>query len=233
MMRRPRFTAAQFVAWTIRHGRLLWILALVLAIPATARTVWLYAHLRSDLEELLPRDSPSVVAIDEFRQRAGAHQYLGVVVDAGRRENNRAAEHFLDDLASRVRGYPSDLVATVRTGNQEERAFLDQYGPLYMEAADLQTLLERIVSRRDYEVTRATGAALEDDDPPPALDFSDIQSKYDHKSERSEARQRSRYTDEEKHLSVLLIELQDSTGTGAGRRLFARIHADIASLGGT
>jgi hypothetical protein len=52
-----------FVRWCVRHGRALWLLTIVLAIPATARTVMLYAHLEIDLEELLPRDASSVVAL--------------------------------------------------------------------------------------------------------------------------------------------------------------------------
>ena len=38
-----------FVAWTIRHARLIWAIALVLAIPAAVRTASLYIHLRSEL----------------------------------------------------------------------------------------------------------------------------------------------------------------------------------------
>jgi predicted RND superfamily exporter protein len=231
-MKGLRFTPAQFVAWTIRHGRTLWLVALLLAVPATARTVWLYAHLRSDLEELLPRDSPSVVAIDEIRQRAGGHQYLGVVVDAGSTQNIRAAERFLDDLAARVRSYPANLVASVRTGNQEERAFADEYGPLYMDVADLRLVRDRIAARRDYDVARATGAAL-DDDPPPPLDFADVQSKYDPTAKGRGVSRGDRYTDEAKHLSVLLIELGgDSTGVSDARALYDRVQADVAGLGG-
>ena len=45
----------------------------------------LYGNLRSEIEELLPRDAPSVVAIEELRTRMAGLQYLGVVVDTGRR----------------------------------------------------------------------------------------------------------------------------------------------------
>ena len=66
----------RFVDWALRHGRALWILALLLAIPAALRTGWLYAHLRSDLEELLPRESPSVVALEELKLRLGGRQFM-------------------------------------------------------------------------------------------------------------------------------------------------------------
>src|SRR5580693_1182204 len=99
-----------FVGWTLRNGWLLWSVAVLLAIPATLRTVSLYAHLKSDLEELLPRESPSVRALDEMRRRIPGLQYLGVVVDTGSGENLPAAERFLDDLAARIRAYPPEMV---------------------------------------------------------------------------------------------------------------------------
>ena len=73
----PGRWAPAFVAFALRRGRLIWLVALLLAIPATWRTANLYLHLKSDLEELLPRDAPSVVAIDELRARMPGLQYLG------------------------------------------------------------------------------------------------------------------------------------------------------------
>ena len=51
----PASSAARaFVRWTLRYGKAIWITALLLAVPATAITVRLYMHLRSEVEELLP-----------------------------------------------------------------------------------------------------------------------------------------------------------------------------------
>ena len=155
--------ARAFVRWTLRHGRALWIAAVVLAVPATWRTAQLYAHLRGAIEELLPRESASVVAIDELRARMPGLQYLGVVVDMGDASNEPAAERFLDDLATRVRAYPPELVRAVYTGDGEERAFLEKHAPLYTSLDDLRAIHARIQARRDYEVSKETGALLDDD----------------------------------------------------------------------
>src|SRR3954469_24397242 len=101
--------AARFVAWTLRHGRVLWAVALLLCVPATTRMVGLYAHLRSDLDALLPPDAQSVVAIRELRSRMPGLQYLGVLIDVGDAKNLPAGEKLLDDLATRVRAYPPEL----------------------------------------------------------------------------------------------------------------------------
>jgi hypothetical protein len=79
----PGPRVAAYVRWTLRHGRLLWAVAAVLFVPAFIRAVLLYAHLKSDIEELLPRNAESVAAIDELRSRMPGLRYLGVIVDTG------------------------------------------------------------------------------------------------------------------------------------------------------
>jgi uncharacterized protein len=223
-----------FVRWALRYGRLLWAIALVLSLPALGRTAWLYGHLRSELEELLPRDSPSVIALNELRDRVGAHQYLGVVVDSGTAANLPAAERFVDDLAARVRRYPRTLVSDVRTGDQAERSFLDEHGALYIDLVDLRSIRARIEARRDYEAEKETGALLDEDAPAPPIDFGDIQSRYEKRLGVDHERGAGgRYTSVQDHLTVLVVELgQYSTGTGTSRRLLDQVKGDIAGLGG-
>jgi predicted RND superfamily exporter protein len=223
-----------FVAWALRYGRLLWAIALVLTVPALGRTAWLYGHLRSELEELLPRDSASVVALEELRNRVGAHQYLGVVVDSGTVANLPAAERLIDDLAGRVAQYPASLVSDVRTGDQVERSFLDKHGALYLDVDDLKSIQARIEARRDYEATKETGALLDEETPPPSVDFSDIQHRYEERFGINRERGTGgRYTSVKDHLTVLVVELgQYSTGTGTSHRLIERVKQDLASLGG-
>jgi uncharacterized protein len=133
---RPGPRSRAFVAWTLRWGKWLWIAALVIAVPATWRTALLYAHLRSEIEELLPRSAPSVLAIDELRARLPGLQHLGVVVDTATAANVPAAERFLDDLAARIRDYPPELVKSVRTGEGAEHKFIEDHAPLYMDLPD-------------------------------------------------------------------------------------------------
>ncbi len=220
-----------FVAWALRHGALLWALALLLAVPATLRTAQMYLNLRSDLEQLLPRDAPSVKAIEELRGRMPGLQHLGVIVDVGRSENLPAGERLLDDLAARVRAYPPSLVRAVRVGAAEEQAFLEAHGPLYLELADLELIRQRIEDRVDYELSKKTGALLSDDGPP-ALDFSELEKKY---AARANGRrtEHGRFSSAEQHTTLLLIEVAEfSTGHGGGRELLERVQRDLAALGG-
>ncbi len=221
-----------YVDWTLRWGTWLWALALALAIPAALRTANLYVHLRSELEQLLPREAPSVVALDELRRRMPGLQYLGVVVDAGREENLPAAERFLDDLAVRIRSYPPALVKSVRTDQAVERRFIEDNAPLYLDLADLQTILARIEARRDWQAAKDTGALLDEDEPPPPLDFDDIQKTYDARRIGTGHLDGERYSSKTMHTSLLLVEAGAfDTGRGRGADLLKRVKSDIAALG--
>jgi len=221
----------RFVEWALRHGVALWAVALILGVPAFARTAWLYAHLRSELEELLPTESPSVVALASLKRRLGLHKYLGVVVDAGSREALPVAESFLDALADRARAYPSGLVRTVRTGNEAEVEFLKTHGALYLDVSDLETLRRRVEAKRDYEVARATGTLLDDTQPPPTIDARDIRERYEKRLGRSSSGATARYTSPDEPWSVLLLELDDGGASAAGARdVVNRVKADVEAL---
>jgi hypothetical protein len=204
---------------------------LALAVPATWRTAQLYAHLRSALEQLLPSNAPSVVAIDELRARMPGLQHLGVVVDFGDPANLPAAEHLLDDLAARVRAYPPGMVRAVRTGDAEERRFLREHAALYMDVADLETIKQRLEARRDWEASKAQGALLDEDEPPPPLDFHDIRAKYDARTARTHAYVDDRFANPELHTALLLIQAGEfDTGHARGEALLRRVQDDLADL---
>jgi predicted RND superfamily exporter protein len=222
-----------FVAFTLRYGKLLWALAILVAIPATWRTVKLYASLKSDLEELLPRKAPSVVAIDEMRRRNAGLQYLGVVVDTGDAQNLPAGEKFLDDLAARIRKYPPDMVRNVRVSTAVERKFIEKHAPLYVDLADLKTIRQRVEARRDYEVSHATGEALDEDEPPPSIDMSDLEQKYEKRLGQSAGSTGSsdRFSSADKHITMLFVEVGGfSTGADKARALLDRVKHDVKDL---
>ena len=153
---------------------MLWLIAIALAVPSALATAKLYLNLRSDLEELLPRSAPSVLAVDELRSRMPGLLYLGVLVDVGAADNLPAGERLLDDLAARVRAYPPDMVRTVRLGTASERRFIEQHKPLYMDLADLETLRQRIEDRIHYELMKEQDMLLDESEPPPSFDVSDL-----------------------------------------------------------
>jgi len=214
---------------------MIWLLALLACVPALYRTVELYAHLKSDIEELLPPTAPSVTALNELRKRNRGLQYLGVTVDAGKPENLAKAEQFLDDLAVRIRTYPKDLAHEVRVGTEEERTFIEHNAPLYIDLADLKQIRERIEARRDYQVSHESGLALDDDDdePAPSVDTSDIERKYEARTNVVKRKGGPRFTNPDDNLTMLFVEMGGfSTGVEQARALLDRVKSDVTALGG-
>lgn len=223
-----------FVAWALRHGRTLWIVALLLAIPAVWRTVGLYRNLRSDIEELLPRQAPSVVALDELRARMAGLQYLGVVVDFGAGNPGKlpAAEKLVDDLAARIEKYPRALVNAVRTGYGAERAFIEGRLALLLELGDLRAIRQRIEDRVHWEYGKETGTLLDDSEPAPPIDFGDIEDKYQ-KRFGGPALVDDRFCGTDLGLCLLLVEVGGfSTSAERARELLSRVQGDLTALGG-
>src|SRR5580698_3512106 len=120
-----------FVLWTVRRGLLLWIVALLLGAPAAYRTAYLYLHLHGEVEELLPREAPSVRALDALHARSPGLEFLGIVTEVPDAALLPNAERFLDDLAARLRAYPPDLVRDVRSSNAAAKRFVEDRAPLY------------------------------------------------------------------------------------------------------
>ena len=127
-------------------------------------------------------------------------------------------------------------MASVRTGNDVERAFLEHNGAMSLHVDELRTLRSRIEARRASAVSRGTGALIDEDEPPPSVDFGDIRAKYDRRLGGAVATngQNSRYTNATAHLSVLLVELGGfSSGADAAGKMVDRVASDVASLRAT
>ncbi|MGO9837606.1 MAG: efflux RND transporter permease subunit [Polyangiaceae bacterium] len=205
--RAPSPAVRAFVLWTLRHGRLLWTLALLAAFPAAVRTASLYLHLRSEVEQLLPREAPSVRALDEMRARGIGLHFLGVVAEVPDAAELPAAERFLDDLAARIRAYPPGVARDVRSNRAAERAFVEKHAPLYVDLPDLHELLRRIEARRD---------------------IVDIEKRYERKVAAEEG---DSMASAELRAAVLTIEAGDLTTSAEGdRRLLGRVKDDVAAL---
>jgi predicted RND superfamily exporter protein len=231
----PAERARRYVAWLLRHGRLLWVLAGLLAVPATWRTAKLYANLHSEMEELLPPAAASVLAVNELRRRMPGLQFLGVLADVGENappERIAAANRFIDDLAARIRRYPGHRVGGVRTGFAAERAFIEKHAALLLDRADFQVVRERLEDRLRWEFGKRAGTLIDEDEPPPPLDFADIEKRYRHNARWADLAG-DRFTSPRLGLSLLLVETAGfSTSAREAKELIAQVSRDVAALGG-
>ena len=200
--------------------------------PAAWRTASLYQNLRSDLEELLPRDAPSVVAIDELRERMAGLQYLGVVVEVDARAGGSiaAGEALLDELKGRVLAYPPELVSAVRVGFKTEHEFVERHAAMLLPLDDLQTIRGRVEDRIHWEYGKQTGTLLDEDEPAPSVDFSDIENKYRAQVSGPEL-EHDRFSSTRLGTTLMLVEVGGfSTSAKVAGALMSRVKADVAKI---
>ena len=100
-----------------------------------------------------------------------------------------------------------------------------------MDLADLEAVKARLEARRDWEASREQGALLDEDAPPPPLDFEDIQKKYDGRTAGTKRFDDDHFSSASQHTVLLLVELgQFDTGRGQAETLLSRVQADLADL---
>lgn len=225
---------APFTRFLLRYPRSILLVAFALAVVGGVRTVLTYSNLRSELEELLPRSAPSVLALEKARERLPGMRHLGVVVDTGGDANASAALRFLDDLERRLIQYPPSLVAAVRVGVSEERRFFETYALQFIEPGELRELRESVESRKRWEVRRALGVDLLDDseDPAPPLPLHELEQKLAGRFGGKVRFPDDRFLSEDRRTALLVIQSGSrATSLDADAELLARIQQDVEALG--
>ncbi len=226
-------SVAGLVGWLVRHRVRVLVLAGLLFCVAGARTVLTYTHLKSDLEELLPKTAPAVSALNTLRQRLKGLRHLGIVVDTGNKQNLAAANRFIDDLAKRIEKYPPRLVSNVHKSIHAEREFAETYMLQLMDLQDVRKLRRAVEARRDWEVSHALDLNLldEEEDPAPEIPIDELRNKYQ-KQHNLAASQGDRLVSSDGRTVVLLVQTADhSTGQDTDQELLRRVRKDIAALG--
>ena len=153
------------------------LLVFLCVIGAGAAT-WIYAwqkwELRSELLELLPRESPGFKAFEHQLGRTGGSAPLIVVNESPDRKAN---ERFIDDLSARLGKLvdeqkkcvadkkpdcPPELIAYLETGTKDVRKFFEDTKWLYADQKDLEDADYTL----DHQIAIKSGLVsnLDDDD---------------------------------------------------------------------
>ena len=153
-------------AWSYRR----WGLALAAVAVLVALSTWASGRLKvdPDITRLLPRDVPSVRAVEALRDRFGGIGYVVLMVEGGRPEDRRA---FADAVVPRLAALPTvqDVDARRPVEFFEERALY------FVDEPDLALLRDRLEARRRWGVERAF-LDLDDALPPP-VETADIEGR--------------------------------------------------------
>ncbi len=204
--------------WVAQHRRSLLVAAVFLTLLAalSARTL----RLQSNMIKLLPEDRPSVRAMHALVEKVGGAGDLIVMIES---KDPGAGLSYANRLLPRVRSLA--WVESARIG--KDTGFFDKYRLLYMELADLQIIEQRVEQRLRYETLSAQPLFINlDDDPPPSIDFSDIEDKY-----KSEGHRSPYYRNRSGTRLLMVVHPRGTTSDlNFGKKIFAEMHSLLADM---
>ena len=232
----PRFARGRLASpgrWARAAVPILLGLAALSALPAAGRMARLYQHLRPELDELLPPDSPAVRGARTLRTRAAGSQYLGVVIRGAAAGPPAAVAAALGARIGAFAALHPDLIAAVKTDIAAERAFLSRRGALYLPLDDLRTIADRLSARVSWEKARANPlfVSLDDDGGPPSVDFSDIDARARAADPFAGRFADGRLVSADGRTAIVLIFLGTAeAGAGELAPIVARVQREVAAL---
>jgi len=171
-MIRPHAIVERLVDWQLRRpaGALVIVAAVTVVFAVFASRL----TLRTRYDALLPDDSPSVQELRRLEHRASAAQTVLVVLEG---PDRAVLRHLGDAVVPSLLALAPDEVSSAEDGPHDVRAFLAPRLGLFLDAAELDRLDRETEARWDYEVARATGFSLDDDEAPPPLAWKDIEKR--------------------------------------------------------
>lgn len=212
----------------IARHRVALAVALVTSLPMLYWSTLLFADVRADLKELLPKSAPSVLTLRELERRFGGFSQLSIIVTSPDPEANR---RFSDDLVAKLEKEPR--IRSIRNKLGEEKKFFEARRHLYVDLDDLETIEERIEDAiHDAKVAaNPLLVDLSDTSTKIALDFSDIEAKYDGELSLAKRFPNDYFESKDKtELAVILRQRGMAFGLDRNMELVALVERTVAEL---
>ena len=122
---------------------------------------------RPEFSELLPDNKPSVIEMRRVAERVPGVATLTVVAEIEDGHNRAALKRFVDELVPKLDALGPEKVGAVDYGAKDARAFFEKNELLFANLQDLREAHGEVLERYDYEVAKATGTLLDDEEAPP------------------------------------------------------------------
>jgi predicted RND superfamily exporter protein len=153
-----------------------WLLVVVAALSLLP-AAWFARRLefKPDLSELLPDSKESVIEMRRVSKRLAGSSTLSIIVRTSQPGKQRELEACVDALVPALYALGKDWVGAIDYGVKDAQRFFDENALSYASLEDLQKAHDRIVERYDYEVAKAQGSLLDDDDAPPPITAESIE----------------------------------------------------------
>lgn len=224
-------------AWLARLAKLQsarpWLFVIV-AILSLIPSLWAASGLgfRADFAELLPENKESVVELRRASQRLAGVATLTITAEIAGGKSPESLQKFVDEVVPRLHELGPEWVGAVDSGVHDTQKFFSEHALLYANIDDLRKAHEEILDRYDYEVAKASGNLIDDDDPPGELTAESIRERLGAKGIESKATESypdGYYQSPEGDFIALLIRTPAS-GKAQTEELKRRVAEVVASV---
>jgi uncharacterized protein len=216
-------------ALALAHPWSILLVALGVLLVAMYPAVRLYTDLRTDLRELLPQNAPSSVALQSLERRSGGFGHLSILVETA---DPKAGERFVDALTAKLKEtLVPKLVREVRSRTDEDRAYVEAHGALYVSTEDLRDLDLGIKADLEKAKVKALDQDLDEEATRPDPRVERIAKKLKARASEDDHFVDGYLASDGGHvLAVILLPVDATTSLADDERLYESASAVVQSL---
>ncbi len=203
--------------FVLKHSLAIVLMGLILGVLGTVYSIKLYENLRTEIEELLPRNARSVKDLSEIKGRLESTNNLTILVFSSHVEKSK---QFVIDLATELRKLPKQVAAGVEYRIDQELSFFQKRSALFIETEDLKRLNQFIHDKIAYEtelynpLTFLLNKSIKE----PELDFQQLQKKYSDRAGEYTRFKEGLYATPDEKIRAILVNLPGSAGGISGSK---------------
>ena len=228
---------ARSYAWTamewvsniiIRKAKWVTLFCGILGLLGAFYSAALYLNLKTDILELLPTTSRSVIDLERVTARLESIDNLAILVFSSHPDESR---RFVTDLAGKLNQVPKDVIASIEYKIDKELEFFKKHQALYLELEDLTQIRDYIRHRIDYEKELYNPLTIFGDRTlsEPKIDFLALRKKYEGRTATFEQMPRGYFATKNEKTRAILVNLPGK-GIVAQKNLKAAVVKAISEL---
>ncbi|HZF56310.1 MAG TPA: MMPL family transporter [Polyangiaceae bacterium] len=136
-------------------------------------------HILTGFESLLPESRPSVMELRRVAERTAGVSTFFVVLQGAPDTPTENLRKAADALVPEIQKIGPPWVGSVESGVHDALRYLGPRAGLFADQQKLEKLRDDVTARFEYEVNKATGALLDDTEPPPDINEATLREAFD------------------------------------------------------
>jgi hypothetical protein len=135
-------------------------------------------HILTGFESLLPESRPSVLELNRVAERTAGVSTFFIVLQGAPETPTQELRKAADALVPEIEKIGPPWVGSVESGVHEALRYLGPRAGLFADQQKLEKLRDDVVARFEYEVNKATGALIDDSEPPPEINEAGLRDAF-------------------------------------------------------